>query len=334
MKSENTKQSLVSILVNAYNAERYLEEALDSALAQTYQNFEVVVLDDQSTDRTPEIAKEYAVKDARIRHVRPEKRLGLKEGRNELLRQARGAYFTYLDSDDIYLPAKVEEEVNFLEQHRDVAAVYCSILYFFDGAPQTFYRHRYEFYSGADVLPHLLEKMFITNTATMFRRDVYDKLGGYDPALGMVEDWEYFLRMAYRGYQIAFLDRDLVHYRLRWDNNTNFARQLVIQDSAVKIFENLRGHMAEADRVRYNIDHWLAKRKETYVVALVASGRGEEARALLKTIAPHVGFGKRAAITLLSFSPAAISHFAIEQAWSMRKKNLFVPARDIPAIES
>ena len=51
MKSENTKQSLVSILVNAYNAERYLEEALDSALAQTYQNFEVVVLDDQSTDR-------------------------------------------------------------------------------------------------------------------------------------------------------------------------------------------------------------------------------------------------------------------------------------------
>src|SRR6185312_5827737 len=231
---------LVSILVNAYNAEAYLKEALDSALAQTYKNFEVVILDHQSTDQTPEIAKDYAAKDARVRHVRPEKRLGIKEGRNELLRQARGDYFTYLDSDDIYMPEKVEEEVSFLELHKDCAAVYCNILYFFDGAPDKLYRHSYIFYSGPDVFPHLLEKMFITNTAMMMRRGVYDKLGGYNPELGMVEDWEYFLRMAYDGYQIAFLDKDLVRYRLRWDNNTNFARQLVIQESAVNIFKDFK----------------------------------------------------------------------------------------------
>jgi glycosyltransferase involved in cell wall biosynthesis len=318
------KAPLVSILVNAYNAERYIAEALDSALAQTYSNIEVIVLDDHSTDRTSAIVHEYAAGDGRVHYLKPAKRVGLTQGRNELLRASRGEYLTYLDADDIYMPGKVEEEVDFLATHQEYALVYCNIIFFFDGVPGTTYRHRYTFYSGEDVFPHLLEMMFIANTSTMFRREVYDRLGGYRTDLGLVEDWEYFLRLTYAGYKIAFLDRDLVRYRLRWDSHTNFARQADIKQSAVKIFENLKEQMSEADRARYRIDYWIAMRKETYAIALTAVGQGNEARRIVADIQAYVAPIKRAAIIFLSYFPTRFVAFIMERAWNYRKKNLFV----------
>ncbi len=318
------KAPLVSILVNAYNAERYIAEALDSALAQVYKNIEVIVLDDHSTDRTSAIVQEYAAKDERVHYLKPQKRVGLVEGRNELLRVSRGEYLTYLDADDVYMPDKVEQEVDFLATHPEYALVYCNIIFFFDGVPEKTYRHRYTFYSGEDIFPHLLEKMFIANTSTMFRREVYDRLGGYRTDLGLVEDWEYFLRLTYAGYQVAFLDGDLVRYRLRWDSHTNFARQAEIKESAVKIFENLKEHMSEADRARNNIDYWIAARKTTYAIALTAVGQGREARRILANVETYVGPVKGAAIFFLSYLPARLVAFFMERAWNYKKKKLFV----------
>lgn len=316
------QEPLVSILVNAYNEERFIGAAIDSALAQSYGNFEVVVFDDHSTDRTAEIVKSY--RDPRVRYVTSEKRLGIIEGRNESLRAARGEYLTYLDADDIYLPDKVRREVEFLEAHREFAAAYCNIGYFFDGAPEKIYRHSFEFYSDADVFPHLLEKMFITNTAVMFRCDVYTKLGGYRTDLGLVEDWEYFLRMTYGGYRIAFLDEDLVRFRLRWDSHTNFARQALVQESAVKVFENLESQMTAEERKKYRMEYYVAKRKERYAIALAGSGQGKKAREVLQSIAPYVSWWKRAGIAGLSILPAPMARFLLERAWMFKKKNLFV----------
>jgi len=133
-------QPLVSILITTFNSERYIRESLDSALTQTYANFEVVVVDGGSTDATRDIISKYT--DSRVRPIFSEKRLGIKEGRNLLFKEARGAFLTFLDSDDIYLPEKVSEEAAFLEVHPDYAAVYCDIRYFYDGAPEKFYKHR------------------------------------------------------------------------------------------------------------------------------------------------------------------------------------------------
>jgi glycosyltransferase involved in cell wall biosynthesis len=318
-----TDQPQVSILINAFNEERYIKAAIDSALAQSWENFEVVIFDDCSTDHTAEIVKGYS--DARIRYIKPEKRLGIIEGRNELLRAAAGRYITYLDADDLYLPDKIKEEAGFLDVHPEFAAVYCGIGYFFDGAPEKLYRHRYEFYSGKDIFPNLLEKMFITNTAAMFRREVYDALGGYRTDLGLVEDWEYFLRMSYAGYQIAFLDKDLVRYRLRWDSHTNFKRQALIQESAVKIFEDLRGRMTKEERERHRMDHYVVRRKERYAIALAGNGEGRAARALLRSIASHVGFARRSAIIFLSYLPTPVAHVSLDRAWQIKKKGLFKP---------
>src|SRR3989338_9907094 len=105
---------LVSILISTYNAEKYIEEAIESALAQTYKNIEIVIIDAGSKDRTAQIVKSF--EDKRIRYIKHDFE-PIHSTRNALFKEAKGELLTFLDSDDIYLPRKVEAEVNFLENH-------------------------------------------------------------------------------------------------------------------------------------------------------------------------------------------------------------------------
>ena len=315
-------QPLVSILITAYNTEPYIKEAIDSALAQTYKNIEVLVLVDSSTDRTLEIAQSYT--DPRVRVFKADYR-SILLARNQLLAEAKGEYFAYLDSDDVYLPDKIVEELTFLQEHTDCALVYCNLLYFFDGQPDVYYHHHYKFYSDGDVFQALLDRMFITNTAILFRRSVYDKLGGYNESLGIVEDWEYFLRMTYAGYRIAFMDKDLVRYRVRWNSNTNFARQVAIKESGVKIFEDLKQKMGPEERKKFDIDRHIADRKEALAIALLSAGKKKEAMQLLGEIKQYVPFGKRVALRALTIVPTSMLEHLIERAWNARKRKHFVP---------
>jgi len=312
---------LVSILMSAYNAERYIKEAVDSALAQTYRNIELVIIDAASKDKTREIVKSY--KDPRVRLIEHAYE-PIIATRNGLLHEARGEYFTFLDSDDIYLPGKVAEEVGFLEKNPGCAVVHCDLHCFYDGEPGKFYKYRVSF-DYKDVFRELLDRMFIPNTAVMFRREIYDKLGGYNESLGLVEDWEYFLRIAHSGYKIVFLNKDLVLYRLRWDSHTNFARQVAIKQSAVNIFENLKARMTPDERVKYDIDRHLAKQKENLIITLFSDGKKKDAMRIYQEIKQYIRPWKRFVILAMLPVPAPTLRFLIEKAWNYRKRHLFIP---------
>jgi glycosyltransferase involved in cell wall biosynthesis len=318
----DSKAPLVSILIPAYNAERYIKEAIDSALMQDYPNMEILVIDDGSTDKTQAIVRAYA--DPRIRLLQQENR-GIVRTRNRLLNEARGEYFSYLDSDDIYLQGRISKEVAFLEAHREYALVYCGIKYFFDGEPDKFYRHSFKQYSGDEVFPGLLEKMFITNTTITFRRKIYDTLGGYDPALGFVEDWEYFIRMVRNGFAIAYLNEDLVRFRLRWDSSTDFAHQVAIKESQVKIFEHVRASMTPQERERWNIDRRISERKKNYITMLLSNGEHGKAREVYGEIKGMVSIPSKVLISIMMIAPSLLMRFAVEKAWNARKRNLFIP---------
>ena len=316
------KQPLVSILIPAFNAERYIKETLGSALAQTYRHIEIVVVDDGSTDGTANIIKSY--NDPRLRYVYQENQ-GIIRVRNRLLQEARGDFLTYLDSDDIYFPEKVEEEVKFLETNPEYAAVYCDLRYFFDGHPEKLYRHRYTFYSG-DIFEHLLEKMFITNTTFMFRRSVIDAIGMYEEAMGTVEDWHYFLKMAQKGFKFGFIPKDLVRFRLRWDNNTRFENQPAIQASGVKIFENLKSQMSPDQQRRYHINNLLFKRKIRLAIAHLSIGKKRDACLTLWDAREHWAWKIIASLLSIFFLlPTVLWRILIEKVWNFKKKNLFVP---------
>jgi glycosyltransferase involved in cell wall biosynthesis len=265
-------QPLVSILINAYNAERFIARAIDSALAQTYPNIEILVLDDGSTDGTVGIVEGYP--DPRIRCVH-EKHVGILEGRNRLLREAKGEYLTWLDADDAYLPDKVKKEAEFLMAHPEDAAVYCNTFYFFTEEPGQFYRHAQVHYYGK-IFNQLLDRICINNTAFMMRRGVVETLGYYNPATGIIEDWEYFLRMAWHDMEFGYIPEPLLLCELRTDSHSRFETKPKEKESVVAIFENLRAQMSEADRERYRMDRRIEGKYRDLGIAYLGAGRKED----------------------------------------------------------
>lgn len=272
-KSTGQKHPLVSILILSYNAESFIKEAIDSALTQTWTNFEVIVLDNGSSDGTAGILRSY--NDPHLKCLYEDKNLDVVLGRNRLLREAHGEFLTWLDGDDSYLPRKVEREADFLLDHPETLAVYCDTYYFFEEEPGQWYRNVNQHYSG-DIFEPLLDRIFINNTAFMMRRAVIEQLGYFNPATGIVEDWEYFLRMAYHGVRFGYLNEKLLKCRLRENSASGLMRKSQSKESIVAIFENLRVQMSNEERRRYRMDERICGRYRELAIAYLSAGRKKE----------------------------------------------------------
>jgi len=114
---------LVSIVMPVYNTQKYVGEAIESILNQTYKNFEFIIINDGSTDKSWEIIQKYAKKDKRVKALRSKKNLGIAKARNKGLKISRGKYYAPMDSDDISKPERIEKEVRFLETNPEYALV-------------------------------------------------------------------------------------------------------------------------------------------------------------------------------------------------------------------
>lgn len=204
---------LVSVIVPCYNREPYLREALDSALAQTFRDYEVILADDASTDRSAEIAKEYG---DRVRLVALTRHVGLPGVvRNMALEQARGRYMAFLDSDDAWYPGKLERQVVFMESHPDLPLchTYCHVV---DASSRVLHvRHESMLPPTGPCFEQLLTHCFVSTSTVMVRADVFQAIGGYfssDPFFRVGEDYECFLRVAQK-YAFGLLPEVLGRYR-------------------------------------------------------------------------------------------------------------------------
>lgn len=108
---------LVSIITPMYNAQKYIAQTMDSVLAQTYSNWEMIIMDDCSTDSCPEIVKEYCRKDSRIKYFKNKENQGVSGTRNAAMQKATGRYLAFLDSDDLWNPEKLSIQISFMEQN-------------------------------------------------------------------------------------------------------------------------------------------------------------------------------------------------------------------------
>lgn len=111
------QQELVSIIMPSYNAARYIAESIESILAQSYQNWELVICDDCSTDGTRQILEDYAHRDARVRVFLMDKNMGSGHTRNHCIQKAHGRYLAFCDSDDRWLPEKLERQIQFMQEN-------------------------------------------------------------------------------------------------------------------------------------------------------------------------------------------------------------------------
>ncbi|MBV9497606.1 MAG: glycosyltransferase family 2 protein [Acidobacteria bacterium] len=188
----------VTVLMPAYNRERFVDEAIRSVVDQDFADFELLIVDDGSTDETPAILREWAARDARIRVVTLPSNEGIPSALNAGLAVASAPYIARLDSDDLMMPRRLAEQFAVLDAQPDVILVSCAYeLMDVDG--RTFATWRGD--EPHDVVVFLLNFYNIVGGGgqVMFRRDEVRNLGGYDVAFPSSEDYELWSRMLRHG---------------------------------------------------------------------------------------------------------------------------------------
>lgn len=261
-------QPLISIVLPTYNGSRYLREAIDSCLAQTYQNWELIVVDDCSTDVTPDIVAEYVKRDPRITSIRHETNKKLPQALNTGHEAARGEYLTWTSDDNRFLPPAIEEMVRFLQEHPAVGIVYTDCVLIDDTG-----RYINDFPA---LPPSRLAYMDALGACFLYRRQVYETLGGYDTDLFLAEDYEYWLR-AYRQFELAPLHKILYEYRWHNESLTKSANRLAIRTGAERALRRHLphlGHSLPEDRARgWTVCAANAVRRGAYIQAVTAYSR-------------------------------------------------------------
>jgi len=201
------EEPLVSVVTPAYNAARYIREAIESVRAQTYRNFEHIVIDDGSTDETFEIASQFARLDARLCCDRNERNLGIAETRNRGIALARGKYLMWQDADDISLPYRMREQVDLLERNQDVGIVGGGLRIFDETGDLG---ERMYLTGDAAMRRVIFRHSPVSQPAAMIRMSVLQKCGRY--MYPPTEDLDMLFRIG-RVSRFANLDKVVVRYR-------------------------------------------------------------------------------------------------------------------------
>lgn len=219
---------VVSVLMPVYNADKYVKEAINSILNQTYKDFELVVLNDASSDSSKDII--HSFQDARIRYIENEQNGGLSFSRNRLLSEATGQYIAWLDADDIAYPARLEEEVRFLDEHKEHAMVASwARLIDAEGRPTGNFIKSY--IPDAYLSALLLFVNYFVQSSVMIRRRFLPDVH-YRPEFPPTEDYELWVRIA-ANHPVAILDKTLVDYRIHTTNISSTQQQK--SEKAVKL---------------------------------------------------------------------------------------------------
>ena len=224
----------VSVIVPAYNQGRYLGEAIRSALGQTCADLEVIVVDDGSTDDTPAVCRAFT--DPRLRYVWQVNQ-GLSAARNTGIRQAHGAFLTYLDSDDLFQPDKVQVLLGAFERDERVGFAHgYAILIDEEGKP---IGERFERDVPGESSEWLLRNPLHVGSV-MVRREWQERIGFFDESLRSSEDWDMWLRLALAGCPMQSVRHPVSRYRFHRMQMTRIGRQMTTATFAVldKTFAN------------------------------------------------------------------------------------------------
>lgn len=252
----------VSIILPTYNRVALLPRAIDSVLDQSYRDLELIVVDDCSTDGTEqELLK---ITDPRLRLIRQKVNSGPSAARNAGIRASTGQYIAFQDSDDEWLPGKIEKQISLLEQ-RDVSGSYPAACY-----SRFIVSHR----SKQTIVPsdpqdnlsgHIYKRLLYENTmgtpTTIYRKDILDLLGYFDESLANREDWDLALRVS-RDYTIAFLDEvTLISY-----SSPGSVNKLVSPESLITIlnkhYDSYRAFPESMAHITWSIGSEYAVRRQ------------------------------------------------------------------------
>lgn len=246
---ETNQKPLVSVLMTTYNREKYLAQAIESVLASTYENFELLVVDDQSKDRSLEIARSYAAQDDRVKAILNEKNLGDYPNRNKAASLAKGKYLKYVDADDYIYPTGLEVLVTGMEKFPDAGYGLCSLpqdkfkIYPFVLSQEEAYKRHY-------FVSQLFHKAPLS---AIIRKDVFEAVGRFTGRryLGDFEMWHVLSAR----YPVVIMQQGVVWYREHEEqemqnNRTDFTIPFKYLTCAIEMLNKPECPLNEVDRKR------------------------------------------------------------------------------------
>ena len=194
---------IVSVVVPTYNRAEWLDSTLRSVLKQTFIDFELIVVDDGSTDDTENVVQSFP----RVQYVRLQENRGVSGARNTGLSRAIGRYICFLDSDDLWCERKLEVQVGWMESNADYPVCYTDEIWIRRGVRvNPMNKHRK--YSG-DIFRHCLPLCIVSPSSAMLRASLFDEVGAFDESLPACEDYDLWLRIAVK-YPFHFIEEPLI----------------------------------------------------------------------------------------------------------------------------
>ena len=220
----------ISVVMSVYNGEKYLQESIESILAQTYSDFEFIIIDDCSTDDSVNIIESYD--DKRIRLIRNEHNLRLPASLNKGIKSATGKYIARMDADDISMPDRFDKQVSYMETHSEVVAAGGSFQAIDENGNNLYIHHSA---SGEKLAKYCLMPSPMAHPTVMMRRDVIvDNNLFYDEQYSSAQDYDLWQRIN-KKFKIDNLPDILLKYRIQ-SNSISVAKRQQQQDNTYKIF--------------------------------------------------------------------------------------------------
>lgn len=228
---------LVSVIMPAYNAERYIEIAIDSIINQTYQNWELCIIDDCSTDATMQVVNQYD--DRRIRIFHNEKNQGIAFSRNKALDYCIGKYIAIMDDDDYSFPLRFEKQVDYLNEHSEIDILGGAVERI-DAEGRVISKASQVLYNPMFIKTQFLFRNIFYNSEVMFRRDLVDKyhIRYSDGCYGM-EDFKFWIECSKVGL-MTNLDDKVIQYR-SFDDSESARIKRELSEERKKFYAYLQG---------------------------------------------------------------------------------------------
>ena len=247
MKKTLAYKDHVSIIIPTYNRAHLIKRSLQSVLKQDYPNFEIIVIDDASTDNTEYIVKE--LDDVRVIYIQHSFNKGANAARNTGIRAATGEYIAFQDSDDEWLPDKLTKQIEaFKTAPTDVGVVYTAC-WRIEGTERTYTPSKDVLVKDGFLHNELLKRNFITMPSLLVKKECLKEVGLFDEALPRLQDWELFLRLSNR-YQFLFIDEALVNaYHTPGSITSN---QKALADALVLMLEKHYDEFAQHKKILAN----------------------------------------------------------------------------------
>jgi len=265
------KNPKVTVLMSVYNGEKYLREAVDSILAQTFRDFEFLIINDGSTDRTGEILKSYS--DQRIKIINHEKNIGLTKSLNKGLRVAKGEYVARQDADDISMPERLDKEVAFLDTNKNVGLVGTD--YFLINEKDKIIDKINCLTESKDLKEKLLEGNQFAHGSIVFKKECIEKVGMYREEFKFAQDFDFVLRIS-EIFHIANIPEFLYKWRINIDSVS--VNKKTLQDKYALLAIELAKERREKgrDKLQYLPDEERKKFLDSYLFSSIHKNHYKE----------------------------------------------------------